>query len=836
MPCFLPIGLLILIMRLSTAADDAVPDILLSLSAVAGGKVDLPCDIASPMEEDEVYLVLWYKDESTTPIYSVDARKGRLPQARHAASDNLSSRAYFSVISKPSVLEMESLVAEDEGEYRCRVDFRKARTRYSIIYLQIIVPPGIPIIKDHNGEVLQGMIGPYNEGDRLLLICESEGGKPLPSLTWWKSTILLDDTHEVTSPNTVRNELEIAVLKRLDLMAVYICQASNNNISVPTSSSITLEMNFRPLEVRIEGHRRPLSAKKPLELVCMTTGSRPPAVITWRKGDTKLKSVKDKISVGDSVTTSTLILTPTSEDNGKFLYCQADNLVIPGSTIEDNWKLEVHFVPQLTLRLGSKLRHSNIQERNDVYFECNIRANPWVTDIGWKFDNQELHTNLSAGIIVSNQTLVLQRVQRHNRGRYSCTGTNTEGQGESNHVHLRVQFAPVCKPGQKTLYGSLLHSAVRILCEVEADPADVTFRWQFNNTSGNLEALTSRSTGTRSVVNYIPRTEHDFGTLYCRGKNSVGLQTEPCTYTVIPAGVPGMVRNCSINSETEHSFLLHCAEGDDGGLAQHFYMEVREAATDQLRANISADRPSFVARGLPSNTIFQVTVYSGNAKGTSVPVTLRVGTHPTPESQTQKDDVWQLNINPYLWVLIAIVVGLISVALFVVLYMKTRNRHHAIKTASQTMASCKSPSSAPAFPDDGCDVCACTGRGEEKLPVLITGNGMVTTNGERKDGDGGLMFINSNCVGWKKFQTNPDCDLVTKSILNVPIEDKESLDCNVSVSPSSRPPSISSPGTASPEDVPTKTQKCNSRYTSKTSLTDESNATLPLMSSRQTEV
>jgi hypothetical protein len=104
-------------------------------------------------------------------------------------------------------------------------------------------------------------------------------------------------------------------------------------------------------------------------------------------------------------------------------------------------------VPQLSLRLGSKLRHSHIQEGNDVYFECNIRAAPWVTEIRWWFEGKEIHTNTSAGVIVSNQSLVLQRVQKMHRGRYTCSAVNTEGEGESNSVHLRVQYAPVCKQG-----------------------------------------------------------------------------------------------------------------------------------------------------------------------------------------------------------------------------------------------------------------------------------------------------------------------------------------------------------------------------------------------------
>ncbi|GFR33529.1 hypothetical protein TNCT_86771, partial [Trichonephila clavata] len=37
------------------------------------------------------------------------------------------------------------------------------------------VPPGVPIIKDYNGKMLSGIIGPFNEGDSLHLICEAEG-------------------------------------------------------------------------------------------------------------------------------------------------------------------------------------------------------------------------------------------------------------------------------------------------------------------------------------------------------------------------------------------------------------------------------------------------------------------------------------------------------------------------------------------------------------------------------------------------------------------------------------------------------------------------------------
>ncbi|GIY70683.1 nephrin [Caerostris darwini] len=99
---------------------------------------------------------------------------------------------------------------------------------------------------------------------------------------------------------------------------------------------------LRPLEVSIEGNRRPLSANNPVELVCRATGSRPPAAITWWKGNTKMKRTKERISIDGYVTTSILIFTPTSEDSGKYLSCRAENPLIQGSAIEDGWKLDIN--------------------------------------------------------------------------------------------------------------------------------------------------------------------------------------------------------------------------------------------------------------------------------------------------------------------------------------------------------------------------------------------------------------------------------------------------------------------------------------------------------------
>jgi hypothetical protein len=47
------------------------------------------------------------------------------------------------------------------------------------------------------------------------------------------------------------------------------------------------------------------------------------------------------------------------------------------------------------------------------------------------------------------------------------------------------------------------------------------------NGSIKLIELNSRSTNTHSVVEYVPRTEMDYGSLLCWATNSVGRQKDP---------------------------------------------------------------------------------------------------------------------------------------------------------------------------------------------------------------------------------------------------------------------------------------------------------------------
>ena len=47
--------------------------------------------------------------------------------------------------------------------------------------------------------------------------------------------------------------------------------------------------------------------------------------------------------------------------------------------------------------------------------------------------------------------------------------------------------APVCVSGQQIQYGTAKSEAAHVVCQVDANPADVTFRWQFNSSTETLD-------------------------------------------------------------------------------------------------------------------------------------------------------------------------------------------------------------------------------------------------------------------------------------------------------------------------------------------------------------
>ncbi|XP_014205808.1 hemicentin-1-like [Copidosoma floridanum] len=661
-------------------AQSAVPAV--EVASVAGREAHLACDITPQTRSEEAYMVFWYKsDHEGSPIYSVDGRKGALIEGRQWSNPSvLGERARVRMTPQRAELQIRELRTEDAGLYRCRIDFRNNPTKAQRFNLTVIVPPQSPII--YTGEhVLAKNLQAFNEGSELVLFCEVSGGWPPPRLTWHWQDRLVDESYTREYDVTV-NPLNFGRVARNLLGAKFVCQASNTDLVAPTIAEIIVDVNLKPLVVNITNKAPYLVAMSTYEIECVSSGSRPEPVITWYKGSHQVKEMARNVIEGPNMTRSTLSYVPTIADDGKNLTCRAENPVIP-SALEDKWQLEVHYIPQVSIKLGSSLRATDINEGDDVYFECDVTSNPTAYKLVWFKNGREIQKNASANVMLpGGNSLVLQSVTRASAGEYACQATNDEGKAISRPVTLDVMYAPVCKDGTTMqVVGALKQETISLVCGVQSKPPPTSFQWTFNNSGELMSVPATRYAQVRpqhlitshwhgSMLNYTPANDMDYGTISCQAINKIGVQKVPCLFQLIAAGKPYPLQNCSaVQSTGPYAYrmtqediratdardadwlIVSCSEGFNGGLPiKSFELEVYSDEsvyhvntiyinhTDKASAAAStgagggvgvsigaasgAGGPIFEVPGLEPGRNYRLLLYAVNAKGRSDPVVL----------------------------------------------------------------------------------------------------------------------------------------------------------------------------------------------------------------------
>ncbi|GBP72099.1 Nephrin [Eumeta japonica] len=374
---------------------------------------------------------------------------------------------------------------------------------------------------------------------------------------------------------------------------------------------------LQPLWVRLQGGKRPLIAGQSTELVCQVVGARPKPSISWWKGGTRLKNIReskyilrtspqsissrDKIfltpdprlqrfpfpqtSQDGNVTNSVLTFVPDIEDAGRVISCRAVQPSIPQSTREDGWKMEIQHLPVAKLVLGANLDANKVMEGSDVYLDCRVRANPWHHQVYFTHDG--VIVKPGPGVLLANQSLVLQGVSRKSAGDYVCTARNSLGEGSSERLKLDVKFAPTCKSTQPTAMRAARGETLEIECHLDANPmTPMSYQWWFNSSTHTKHELINpihTAQNMPGVFLYMINTSADYGWIQCSGSNAVGRQLAPCLYHILPADKPSPVKSCEITNVTHDSLSLNCTPGHDGGIRQTFLLQASLASENTHR-------------------------------------------------------------------------------------------------------------------------------------------------------------------------------------------------------------------------------------------------------------
>ncbi|XP_069987707.1 cell adhesion molecule 1 [Penaeus vannamei] len=303
------------------------------------------------------------------------------------------------------------------------------------------------------GQRVVGAVGPLTEGERVDLTCRSVGGRPQPVLTWWRKGLRLplltvnSSSDSVTGTYAVEATLTLTASRSVAGVD-FTCHAytptelhgdDGSAIVQPRTATISLNVTLPPMEVRILGSEQPIAAGRSIRLVCRAVGSHPPAHLTWWSGSSPLRQVVRAIEEGGNVTTATLNILVERQHDGTTLRCTGINPALPHSPLTDTYRLTVYYPPVVGLRLGRALDPRRIKEDDDVYFECDVEANPPFHRVDWFHNGKPMEHNMSAGVIMSGLSLIIRDVGRQHGGSYTCEAANMEARTISNAVFLTVK-------------------------------------------------------------------------------------------------------------------------------------------------------------------------------------------------------------------------------------------------------------------------------------------------------------------------------------------------------------------------------------------------------------
>lgn len=207
-------------------------------------------------------------------------------------------------------------------------------------------------------------LGPLREGHRFAATCEVLATRPSPLVAWYRAgrrvpDSLSTDHDESTGLFSVRSALSV-VLSRAELAATYECRIETPAVALPLRQWLHVNLQVRPTKIQMTGIVPHLVQGTIVQVICLVSGARPAANITWYNNTTPLevgqqpavgamaaRSISTKQDVRNDGTFTTLskwVFTATRFENGMTVRCEADNVVMRDEAVKslkETFRMEV---------------------------------------------------------------------------------------------------------------------------------------------------------------------------------------------------------------------------------------------------------------------------------------------------------------------------------------------------------------------------------------------------------------------------------------------------------------------------------------------------------------
>ncbi|KAL2085517.1 hypothetical protein ACEWY4_018837 [Coilia grayii] len=205
----------------------------------------------------------------------------------------------------------------------------------------------------------------------------------------------------------------------------YVCQLYTDP---PQEAYADITVLVPPGSPILESREEVVSEGNDTEISCTAIGSKPPATITWMKGDQELQGESTVEETYDRMytVTSRLTLTVSKEDDGVPVICVINHPAV--KDFQAQKYLEVQYKPEVKIVVGYP--DGLTREGENLELTCKAKGKPQPHRINWlKVDD-----DVPSHAVITGSDLFIENLNKSYNGTYRCVASNLVGEAFDDYI------------------------------------------------------------------------------------------------------------------------------------------------------------------------------------------------------------------------------------------------------------------------------------------------------------------------------------------------------------------------------------------------------------------
>ncbi|KAL7294790.1 hypothetical protein TKK_0011722 [Trichogramma kaykai] len=419
-----------------------------------------------------------------------------------------------------SALDIESVTADNSGEYTCTVSNKAGATSHSTA-LVVNAPPQI-------APFTMGLEA-ANWGEQISATCSVlKGDNPIEIQWSLNGRIINEADHPDIVITKSGRKISLLVIDSVKAhhAGEYICTASN--LAGSSSHSAVLSVNVAPQIGSFSFGDEPLNAGETASLTCIVAKGDFPLEIIWMFNGAPIDpNVKEIIVSETGKRTKQLTIDSVGAQHAGEYTCVASN--VAGSTTRSA-ALVVNVAPQIGI--GFTFGEEPLNAGDMATVTCAVIKGDSPLDIGIMFDGKPIEEQENSGILIANsgkraKQLTIEAVEARHAGEYTCVASNLAG-ATSRSALLAVNVPPQITPFSIDEGPVNWGEQVSLFCSVLKGDRPMKIHWQLNGEiidpkKSHVDGVAITKTGKMiSVLSIDSVAAHHAGNYSCVASNAAG--------------------------------------------------------------------------------------------------------------------------------------------------------------------------------------------------------------------------------------------------------------------------------------------------------------------------